>query len=132
VKENQIREENRMKRNIRKFIGTEILSLVLLLAASVPALAKDSRTVALSREAVLSGTTLPAGKYVVRWQAHSPRATVEFARDHKVVLSTECSIEDRGKKYPINAVVYDTASDGTLIISEIRFAGSSAVLVFSQ
>jgi hypothetical protein len=118
--------------DIRKHLGTSILSVALLLTSVIPALAKDSGTVALTDEAVLSGTTLPAGKYVVRWQVHNPGATVEFARDHKVVLSTEGRIEDRGKKYPSNTVVYDTASDGTRTISEIRFAGSSAVLVFSQ
>jgi hypothetical protein len=56
---------------------------------------------------------------------------VEFAQRHKVVLSTEGRCEDRGKKYYSNVVVYDTASDGSRTISEIRFAGSSEVLVFN-
>jgi len=118
--------------DIRKYLGTSILSLALLLAAGIPGLAKDSRTVTLNHDAVLSGTTLPAGRYVIRWEAQSPRATVEFARDHKVVLSTECKFEDRGKKYTSNMVVYDTGSNGTSTINEIRFAGSSEVLVFNQ
>jgi hypothetical protein len=118
--------------DIRKYLGTSILSVALLLASGIPGLAKNSRTVALAHDAVLSGKTLPAGEYVVRWDAHSPQAVVEFTRGKKVVLSTECRIEDRGKKYPSNAVVYDTASDGTMTISEIRFAGSSEVLVFNQ
>jgi hypothetical protein len=120
-----------MKRSIRKCCGTGVLSL-LLLAASVPALAKNSGTVALTHDVVLSGTTLAAGRYVVRWEAQSPRATVEFARGHKVVLSTQCKLEDRGKKYLSDTVVYDIASDGTRTITEIRFAGSSEVLVFNQ
>jgi hypothetical protein len=49
-----------------------------------------------------------------------------------VVLSTEGKFEDRGKKYHTNTVVYDTGSDGNSTISEIRFAGSSEVLVFNQ
>jgi hypothetical protein len=118
--------------NIRKHLGTSILSVALLLAAGIPGFAKTSRTVALRYDAVLSGTTLPAGQYVVSWEAHSPRATVELARGRKVVLSTEGRLEDRGKKYDSNIVVYDTASDGTRTISEIRFAGSSQVLVFNQ
>ena len=118
--------------DIRKYLGTSILSAALLLASGIPGLAKDSRTVALTHDAVLSGKTLPAGKYLVQWEAHSPLATVEFARGHKVVLSTEGRFEDRGKKYHSNMIVYDTASDGTSTISEIRFAGSSEVLVFNQ
>ena len=118
--------------NIRRHLGTLILSVALLQAFAIPSFAKDSRTVALTREAVLSGTTLPAGQYVVSWEAKSPRASVEFAKGHKVVLSTEGRFEDRGTKYYTNMVVYDTASDGTRTISEIRFAGSSQVLVFNQ
>ena len=118
--------------DIRKYLGTSILSAVLLLACGIPGLAKDSRTLAFTHEAVLSGKTLPAGNYVVQWETQSPQATVEFAQRHKVVLSTEGSLQDRGKKYNSNAVVYDTASDGSVTISEIRFAGSSEVLVFNQ
>jgi hypothetical protein len=118
--------------DIRKHVGTLILSVALLLACGLPGLAKDSRTVALTHNVVLNGTTLPAGKYVVQWEAQNPQATVEFARGHKVVLSTQGKFEDRGKKYESNTVVYDTASDGTSTISEIRFAGSSEVLVFNQ
>jgi hypothetical protein len=118
--------------DIREYLGTSILAVALLLAFGIPGLAKNSRTVALTRDAVLSGKTLPAGDYVVQWVAHSPQATVEFAQHHKVVLSTEGRFEDRGKKYNSNTIVYDTASDGSMTISEIRFAGSSEVLVFNQ
>jgi hypothetical protein len=118
--------------DIRKCLGTSILSVVLLLASGYPGFAKNSRTIAFTHDVVLSGTALPAGQYVVRWEARSPRTTVEFARGKKTVLSTECRLEDRGKKSPSNTVVYDTASDGTSTISEIRFAGSSEVLVFNQ
>jgi hypothetical protein len=118
--------------NIRKYLGTSILSVALLLASGYSGFAKNSRTVTLTYGVVLSGTTLPAGKYVVRWEAQRPRTTVEFAQDNNVVLSTECKFEDRGRKYPSNTVVYDTASGGTKTISEIRFRGSSEVLVFNQ
>ena len=117
--------------SIRKYLGASILSVTLLLACSIPIFAKNSRTVALTHDAVLSGKTLPAGTYVVEWQAHSPQATVEFIQDHKVVFTAAGKLEDRGKKYYPNQVVYDTASDGTNSIFEIRFAGSSEVLVFN-
>jgi hypothetical protein len=118
--------------DIRKYLGTSILSVALLLASGYPGFAKNSRTIAFTHDVVLSGTTLPAGQYVVRWEAQSPRTTVEFARGNKTVFSTECRFEDRGKKYPSDMVVYLAASNGTMTISEIRFAGSSEVLVFNQ
>ena len=116
---------------MRKYLATSILSAALLLASGISGFAKDSRTVALPHDAVLGGTTLPAGHYTLRWEARSSEATVQFARDKTVVLSTQGRFEDRGKKYDANMVVYQAASDGSMTISEIRFAGSSQVLVFN-
>jgi hypothetical protein len=118
--------------DMRKYLGMSIVLLALLLASGIPTLAKDSRHVTLGQDAVLRGTSLPAGEYVVRWTAHSPQAAVEFRQGHTVVLTTEGRIEDRGKKYDADMVLYNVAQDGTNTLREIRFAGSSQVLVFSQ
>ncbi|MGD0457194.1 MAG: hypothetical protein ABSC21_05550 [Terriglobia bacterium] len=127
-----MKKENETNMNIRKCFGTSVLSVALLLASRIPALAKDSLTVTLSHDVVLNGTSLPAGKCSVRWETHSPEATVEFVRHHKVVLSTEGRIEERTGKCNRPAVVYNTASDGTMSLIEIRFAHSNKVLVFNQ
>ena len=121
-----------MNMDIRRYLGTSFLSVALLLASGIPALAKNSRTVTISHDFVLSGTSLPGGQYTVTWETHSPGATVEFVRHHKVVLSTEGISEDRGKNYENNAIVYTTTPDGTVTLSEIRFAHSNKVLVFNQ
>jgi hypothetical protein len=121
-----------MKINIRKFPGRLALSVALLLAAGIPGLAANSRTVTLQRDAVLSGTSLAAGRYSVRWETHSPEATVQFVQHHKVVLSTQGRVEERDKGYSRDAVVYNTAPDGTMSLIEIRFAHSNRVLVFNQ
>ena len=121
-----------MNMNIRKALGTPVLSVALLLAAGIPGLAKNSRTVMLQHDAVLSGTSLAAGRYSIRWETHSPEATVEFVQRHKVVLSTEGSFEERDKSYDRDAVVYNTAADGTMSLVEIRFAHSNKVLTFNQ
>jgi len=118
--------------DIRKYLGTLIVSVALLLASGIPCFAKNSRTVALTHNAVLNGTTLPAGQYVIRWEVQSPRVSVEFAQGKKIILSTQCAFEDRGKKYERNMVVYGTAADGSDSIIEIRLAGSSGALVFNQ
>ena len=121
-----------MNMNIRKFLGTSLLSMALLLAAGIPSLAKNSRTVTLRHDAALSGTSLAAGRYSIRWETHSPEATVEFVQHHKVVLSTEGRVEERDKSYDRDAVVYNGAPDGTMSLVEIRFAGSNKVLTFNQ
>jgi len=119
-----------MKGNFRKYFETGILALGLLLAAGVPAMAKNSGTVTLLHDAVLHGKTLRAGKYLVEWKTHSPEATVQFSQRFKLALFAEARVERRAKKYEQNSVVYDTAPDGTLSIIEIRFASSNKVLVF--
>jgi len=121
-----------MNMDVRKYLGTSVLSVALLLASGIPALAKDSRTVTFGHDFVLNGTTVPAGKWSVQWETHSPEATVEFVQHHKVVLSTEGRVEERSKGYDRDAVVYNTASDGTMSLVEIRFANSNKVLVFDQ
>jgi hypothetical protein len=121
-----------MKVNTRKCFGTSLLSMALLLASGIPALAKNSRTVTFHHGFVLNGTTIQAGNCLVQWEIHSPAATVEFLRQHKIVLSTEGRVEERSKAYDRNAVVYIIASDGTMSLGEIRFADSNKVLVFNQ
>ena len=118
--------------NIRKYLGTSALSVGLLLASGIPAMAKDARTVTLFHDVVLNGTALPAGKCSVEWQTHSPEATVEIVRHHKVVVATEGRVEERSTTYNRDAVVYNTASNGTISILEFRFAGSKTVLVLNQ
>ena len=99
-----------MNTNIRKCLGTSVLSLGLLLASGIPALAKNSRTVTLHHDVVLSGTTLSAGQYTIQWETHSPEATVQFVQHHKVVLSTEGRVEQRDKSYDRDTVVYQHRS----------------------
>ena len=150
-KENQMKKENRMNVNIRKYLGTSGLSVALLLASGIPALAKNSRTVTFSHDVVLNGTTLPAGQYTVQWETHSSGVTIEFVQRHKVVLTTDGGFVEHSKGYDRNmaastassldgrtiaydrdSVVYNTASDGTMSLVEIRFAYSNKVLVFDQ
>jgi hypothetical protein len=137
--------------DIRRYLGTSILSAVLLLTSGIPALAKDSRNVTFSHDVVVNGTSLPAGQYSVRWKNHSSGTTIEFVKHHKVVLSTEGGFEERLKRsgrnvvfnkagsldepanaYDRDSVVYNTASDGTMSLVEIRLAYSNKVLVFNQ
>jgi len=106
--------------------------LGLLLAAGIPAAAKNSRTINISRAIVLQGKNLPAGKYKVEWQTHSPEATVQFLRNRQFVVSTEGRVEQRDKISDSDAVVYDTLPDGSMSLREIRFAGSNKVLVLNR
>jgi len=121
-----------MKTMTRKWFGTAVLSLGLLLAAGIPAAAKNSRTINIGHAVVLQGKNLPAGKYKVEWQTHSPEATVQFLRKRQLVVSTEGRVEQRDKTSSYDTIVYDTAPDGSVTLLEIRFAGSNKVLVLNH
>ena len=62
--------------NTRKSLGISMLSVALLLATGIPGLAKNLRSIALSHDAVMGNTTLPAGQYVIEWESHNPDTTV--------------------------------------------------------
>jgi len=121
-----------MRKTIREYLQTGILSLGLLLAIGIPALAKNWGTVTLMDNVVLNGKPLAAGNYRVEWKTHSPEATVEFVQPFKVVLIMEGRVERRNKKYDLNAVVYDLQPNGSKSLIEIRFANSNKVLVFNR
>jgi hypothetical protein len=146
-----MKKGNRMNMDVRKYLGTSALSVALLLASGIPALAKDSRTVTFAHDFVLNGTTLPAGQYSVRWETNSSGTTIEFVKHHTVVFTTDGGFVEHSKGYERNvaantastldnhtiaydrdSVVYSTASDGKMSLAEIRFAFSNKVLVFNQ
>jgi hypothetical protein len=118
------------------YLGTSCLGALLAVVCAVPSFANESnshtRTINLTRDVVVAGTTLAAGKYTMRWETQSPEAKVEFVRNKAVLASVAGRLEQRNKKYPQNEVVYNLAPNGSMSVGEIRFGGSSEVLVFNQ
>ncbi|MBZ5535813.1 MAG: hypothetical protein LAO31_07650 [Acidobacteriia bacterium] len=109
-----------------------VLTLAVLLMASVPALAKDSVTVTVTHPLSLRGGQVAPGDYKVSWVTHSPDATVTFKHVDKVAATTDARLVDRDEKYSNTAVVYRTNSDGTRTLTEIRIGGTKQALVFEQ
>ena len=117
---------------LRKTLSVTIFAMAFFVAAAAAAKAKDSRNVVLHYDATVAGSHLASGNYNVQWQTHSPEATVTFMRGSKVVATAEGKVVDRGKKYLSNEVVYNLTPDGGRVIQEIRFRGSSEVIVFHE
>jgi len=116
----------------RSYLGTSILVLALVLTASIPAFALNSKMLTLRYDMVLKGTHLPAGQYTVRWEGRSSTAAVTVSNEKGILATVEGQLVDRGTKFSRNAVVAHTSADGTRTITEIRFAGSSQVIVFNE
>ncbi len=69
---------------------------------------------------------------MISWESHSSTATVTFSKSKDVVATAEAKIVDRGTKSSRNTVVFMAREDGTQVIQEIRPAGESQAIVFSN
>ena len=117
---------------MRKVLGITMVAMVCFVAVNLAAKSKDSGTMVLHSDAIVAGSHLASGTYGVQWQAHSPEATVSFLKEDKVVATATGRVEDRGKKYASNEVVYSVDAGGAHVVQELRFKGSSQVIVFNE
>jgi len=117
---------------LRKLMGVTMVALVFMATASAKAKAADSRNLLVPYDATVAGSHISSGTYKVKWEAHSPQATVTFSKGNKVVTTAEGKVVDRGQKYASNQVVYDQKDDGSRVIQELRFRGSTQVIVFED
>ena len=117
---------------LKRTMEITFVAMAFAIAVSAAAKTKNSADVLVPYEASISGAHLASGRYHVELQTHSPSATVTFRRGAEVVATANGTVVDRGKKYSNNQVIYDEHADGSRVIQEIRFAGSSEVIVFNQ
>jgi len=108
-----------------------VLIVALMCTGTTSALAGSARRVSFPFPGVLNGKSIPMGHYAVRWESHSPTATVTLLGKKAILATASANWEERGGKFSRNAVVYDTQADGTRVILEIRLAGLSQALVFT-
>ncbi len=116
---------------LTKTLGLTIVAIAMFVAAAAAAKPKDFKNVVLRSDATVAGTHLASGTYSVKWQTHSPEATVTFAQGTKVVATAEGVVVDSGRKYDSDQVMFDETADGARLIREIRFKGSSEVIQFN-
>ncbi|HEY6292136.1 MAG TPA: hypothetical protein VI455_11340 [Terriglobia bacterium] len=103
--------------------------IVVVVLATASAFAKGQRKITMKHAVSVNGTVVPAGSYKMTWSAESGDPTVSFVKRKKLVTSAEAHWVDRTTKYHDNSVLYETESDGSQKMIEIRFAGKSQVLV---
>jgi hypothetical protein len=112
-------------------LGLSTVIVVVVLAAA-SAFAKDHRNITMKHPLSVNGTVVPAGSYKVTWSAKRGDPTVSFVKHKKIVASAEARWVDRTTTYRENSVLYETQSDSSQKIIEMRFAGKSQVLVFGD
>jgi len=112
-----------------RVMAVVIASVVVAAAADQP---KHSGKVSFNTDVSVAGSQIAGGNYDVQWETHSPEATVTFMRGKKAVATAQGKVVDRGTKFESDSVVYDASPDGGHDIREIRFRGSSEVIVFKE
>ncbi|MFB3920133.1 MAG: hypothetical protein ACE145_00340 [Terriglobia bacterium] len=116
----------------RRIFGSLMTGLAVLALVSASAFARGGRTISISYPATLGGVRLDAGRYELTYQQHSPEATVTLAKGKSVVVTTQGKVQDRSTKYQRDMVVFETKSDGTQVVSEIRLGGTHQAIVFNE
>jgi hypothetical protein len=109
-----------------------VMAVIIMLAASISAMAGNSRSFSFESPVKLNGMDIVPGYYTIDWISHSPEATVKFTKNGQVVATAEGKWVPRDKKYHQDGVVYTTNADGSRRLVELRFAGMKQALVFGQ
>jgi len=109
-----------------------VMAVIIILAASLSAMAGNTRTFTFDNPVQLNGTDIMPGYYTIDWVSHSPEATVTFTKNGQVVATAAGKWVERDKKYRQDGVVYTTNSDGSRRLVELRSAGMKQALVFGQ
>ena len=116
-----------------KFSNTSkglLLGLALLLATSAFAANKGSLQV--SDTVNVSGKSLAAGEYNVKWEGSGPNVELNILQGKKVVATIPARLIDLDRSAPGNTSVIKRNEDGSKTLSEIRFAGKKYALALGD
>jgi hypothetical protein len=116
-----------------KFSNTSkglLLGLALLLATSAFAANKGSLQV--SDTVNVSGKSLAAGEYNVKWEGNGPNVELNILQGKKVVATIPARLIDLDRSAPGNTSVVKRNGDGSKTLSEIRFAGKKYALALGD
>jgi hypothetical protein len=110
---------------------TRFTLIALALGLSLSAWAKpNSGNVTLYHDVTVNGTNLPAGDYVVKYEAQGNNTQVQFLKDGKHVATVEAQLKTLPKKYGSSRVVFAPGADQRNV-SEIDLAGKDTAITFA-
>ena len=116
---------------MKRFLGRTGL-LFVMLTLTLSAFAKPKTTsITLFHDANLSGTNLPAGEYVVKYDVDGSNAQVKFLKGNKEVATASGQVKTLARKPGTNQLVFNNNGDA-LSISEIEFGGKDTAISFES
>jgi hypothetical protein len=111
-----------------------LLGLSLLLATSGFAsnIHSYKGSLELQNSVTVSGKTLPAGSYSVKWEGTGSNVQLSILQGRKVVASTSARVVDLEQSSNADNAVLKNNGDGSKSLAEIRFGGKKYALAIGD
>jgi len=108
-----------------------LLGLTLLLATSVFA-ANNKGSLQTLSDVTLSGKTLPAGEYSLKWEGTGSNVQLNILKGKTVVATTPARLVDLSQVPNSDSAVIKSNSDGSRSLAEVRFSGKKYALQIGE
>jgi hypothetical protein len=109
-----------------------VFVFVVLLIASLPAYAGNSRPFFLRSSVTVNGAVVPAGVYQLSWESRSSTVRVTLSKDGRFIATAKGAWVKHGIKYTGDAALVQVNPDGSRSLVEIRMAGTKRTIVLSD
>ena len=108
-----------------------LLGLTLLLATSVFA-ANNKGSLQTLSDVTLSGKTLPAGEYSLKWEGTGSNVQLNILKGKTVVATTPARLVDLSQVPNSDSAVIKSNTDGSRSLAEVRFGGKKYALQIGE
>jgi hypothetical protein len=111
-----------------------LAGLILLLATSVFAANTHNNkgSLQLQNSVTVSGKTVPAGDYSVKWEGTGSNVQLNILQGSKVVASTSARLVDLDQSSVSDSTVLKSNGDGSKSLAEIRFGGKKFAIALDE
>ena len=107
--------------------------LVLLLATAAFAASNVQKgNFQISDPVQISGTQLPAGDYVAKWEGTGDNVKVEITHNGKVLATVPARVVELGEKASNDAAEVSTSASGSRELTGLRFSGKKVQLALGS
>jgi len=108
-----------------------LLGLTLLLAVSVFA-ANNKGSMQILDSVTVSGKTLPAGEYSLKWDGTGQNVQLNILKGSRVVATTSARLVDLNESAKADTALVKSNGDGSRSLSEVRFEGKKYALQIGE
>ena len=107
--------------------------LVFAVTMSISAFAgSKTESLILLHDAQLDGTTIPAGEYIVKYDANGSTCLVKVMKGNKTVATANGEVKQLAAKPRNNQVILQDVSGGIPTVSEMDFSDSKTAVTFDS